>query len=363
LEIIAEKNYIDTLYLSTNLEYFVTDDDLHDAYKYVLMLSYISSSLLFDADCIGSSMGRDWYKLKNYTIGIMEYDKAKKSNQPNCVIQYDHSHIFSLNQQLDGLDLPFDGTFEDYMIKRIDITKTIKSPIDYTVGYGYLSPYRSSPLRPNRKDNTIYLGSRKNGNLFRMYPKTIELRETKNYKKIALYTSEFGDIEDLYTFEHELHRSYLKEDLGIDRLSELSKVWEASASIVCKILFFKDTDKNRKNVEHRNYKRIETVALTEYKEFERPTKKRYKRSYPALLKRLKKEIDSYLSSGEVENETAFWLELVTDLTLDVAKGKDLEIALTDTDRVLEYSEMEKKHNFLRETDDYLLQEEAKKAFG
>ena len=226
-----------------------------------------------------------------------------------------------------------------------------------------MSPYRSSPLRSNRKDNTVYLGSRKNGNLFRMYPKTTELRETKNYKKIALYTEEFGDIEDLYTFEHELHRGYLKEDLGIDRLSELSKVWEASASIVCKIRFFKDTDKNKKLINQKHYKRIETVALTEYKEFERPIKKRYKRSYPAMLKRIKSEIDAYLKSGEVKNETAFWLELVTDLTQDVAKGKDIEIALTDTDRVLDYREMKEKHNFLRETDDYLLQEEAKKAFG
>jgi len=358
-----ELNYIDTLYLSCNLQDFIDDDNQHDTLKYHNMFNYICDTLLVNSRFIGTSDGRYWYELDNYRLGIMEYDLSKRANQPNCVIQYEHHHIFPLNQNLDGLELPFGDDRTKYMIKRIDITKTIKSDIDYTINHGYISPFRSHPLRPNRKETTVYLGSRKNGNVFRMYPKTIELLETKNYKKIALYSSYFGDIENLYTFEHELHRSYLYNSLGINKLSELDRVWVASASIVGKIRIFEDNEVNKKLLKQNNNKRIKAMRLTEYKEFDRPEKKKYKRSYTAMVKRVKKEISAYLDSGESKDDLNFWLGLISDLTADVAIGKDLIIDILDSDRVMELKDMHNKHKLIRDNQTDELEKEAIRAFG
>ena len=371
-----EKNYVDTLHLSCNIEDFiagspchviyetpVTDYRIEGYYAYKTMLSYLFDTLLDGCENLGTANGRSWYKVEKYTLGIMDYDKAKTANQYNCVIQYNHSHIFPLNQNLDGLELPFDGSRSDYKIKRIDLTKTAKLSTDYTIEHGYISPYRSHPLRPNRKLNTVYLGKRENGNVFRMYPKTIELLENKDFQKIALYSEYFGDIENLYSFELELTRKYLKECLGIDTLADLPKVWEANKNIVGRIRFFKDTPKNRKLLEQNNSKRIKALVLTDYVDYDRVQKKAYKPSYAYLKERIEKDISKYLKATKDEKETEFYMRLVSDLMhgKDI-DGKELTFYFENSDLTTEKAQMTAKYKLLRDNQTNELELEANRAF-
>lgn len=360
-----EKNYVDTLHLYCNLEDFIDDKNQHETIKYFNMYKYIAGTMLITAEKQKDADGREWYGFDNYRLGIMEYDKAKIANQFNCVILYSHSHIFPLNKNLDGLDLPFDCSRLKYHIKRIDLTKTAKLSTDYTINHGYISPYRSvHPLRPNRSKNTVYLGNRKNGNVFRMYPKTIELKEKKDYAKIALYTEYFGDIENLYSFELELRREYLRDTLGILTLADLSKVWEANKNIVGRIRFFKDTPKNRKLLEQNNHKRIKALRLTEYVDYERVEKKKYKTSYSWHINFLKKEIRRYLDAGLEANEINYYMRLFTDLTdnLDI-NGKELTFNFENSDLVIDKAQMTAKYKLLRENQDNSLEIESKRHFG
>ena len=334
-------------------------------YRYLLQRSSFENLYLLGATLIGVANGYEWYQLPNYRVGLMDYQKSKRANQPNCVIQYEYGHLWRLPQNLDGLELPFKQDRTLYMIKRIDLTKTAKLDIDYTKGHGYISPYRTDPLNPTRHENTVYLGSRKGGNLFRMYPKTIELLDTKNYDKISKYSQYFGTIEGLYQFEHELHRKYLKDVLGIDTLAELDKVWEASQSIVSRIRIFPINDYNRKLIEQSNRKRVKAMILTPYKEFERPERKRYKRSYKAMVKRMKLELDSYLESeeGKEWESISNYMLLVYDLFEDRLDGKDLTMWIDDSERVKDLKEMNIKHQAMRDGETNVLEIEAQKHFG
>jgi len=410
-KIITEKelNYIETLYLYANLEDFITKDShaldwligeinqktnkritfkdvepLYSEEKYSHMLSYVYDTLLHSARYLGDASGRSWYEFDNYRIGIMDYKKAKIANQFNVEIQYEQHHMFTLDSSLKGLDLPFGGTHDQYHIKRIDICKIFKSPIDYTIGHNYLSPYRNVNGH-NRKDNSVYLGNRRNGNVFRMYPKTIELRETENYKKMELLSSYFGDIEDLYTFELELHRSQLKGTLGIDTLGDLDKVYKAYKNIVGKIRIYKDTDKNKKLVKQGNRSRIEGLMITDYIDYERVLKKRYKTSKEYAMSRQEKTFNRYIESMGITEEKAinklkleFAINIASndkqDVKIEFEDRKELTIdkvpfkidGMTfykDSDFVNElgYSEMKEKHERMRDGNDKL-QSEAINAF-
>ena len=286
-KIITEKtlNYIETLYLYTNLEQFSHTLESSPNDKYVHVLTDVHDTLLCNAKYLGESKGRMWYKLPNYRLGIMDYEKAKKANQFNVEIQYEQFHMFSLDPMLKGLDLPFGGTLEQYSIKRIDVTQIAKTPNDYLTNHSYISPYRTEArISNNGRTETVYLGNRSSGNVFRMYNKTKELKTDNkehpmNYKKIEMFSKYFGDIENLYTFELELHRKYLKPTFGIDTLGDLEKVYKAYNDIVGKIRIYEDSDHNRKLVAGKHHDRIkELYIFTEYKELKRLNKKRYKPS-------------------------------------------------------------------------------------
>ena len=365
-----EKNYIDTLYLSCNLQdhYNWTEIDgvkIDEHFRYEYQRRSLENLYLLGAKLLGTGNGYEWYQLPRYRIGLMDYAKAKRANQPNCVIQFEHDHIWKLDQDLTGLDLPFSQDRSKYMIKRIDITKTAQLETDYTLNHGYISPFRVDPLNPTRHENTVYLGSRKNGNVFRMYPKTIELLETKNYVKIAEYSAVFGTIENLYTFEHELHRNYLKESLGIDTLAELDKVWIASQSITSRIRIFPITDWNRKQINSNNRKRIEAMTLTPFIEFDRPEKKKYPRSYRAMVKRMRAELDAYLECEEGKEWESLpnYILLIYDLMEDRLDGKDLTVWVDDSERVKDIKKMRAKHKAMRDGQTNELEQEAERAFG
>jgi len=395
--ILAEKelNYIETLYLYCNLEDFieyeskaldwligtvnnhtnriVTKKDIDNLYgneRYDMMVEYIEDNILYSANSLGFSNGREWYDLGYCRIGIMDYDLAKRSNQFNVEIQYYQSHMFSLGAKLEGLLLPFDGSFNQYHIKRIDLTKVVKTKYDYLTNHSFISSYRSiSRFGNDFKTETVYLGKRKNGNVFRMYNKTIELQtDTKehpiDYKKIEIFSKYFGDIEDLYTFELELHRKYLKSNFDIDRLSDLEKVYRVYSEVVGKIKIYEDNDYNRKMVSQKNHGRIkEFFVFTDYIEYKRVEKKKYKPSKEYLIDRIVKNINAYEKSLSVKMEEYEKIILVDSIVTSIFGNKEISIEISDSADVVEYKQFMKKIEIIRSNQDNSLFIEAKKAFS
>jgi len=395
--ILAEKelNYIETLYLYCNLEDFISfsiRDKYNDNWSkhwsffieelggldkfelavsnsvngdcYEFMYDYISDTLLSQSKILGLSNGRTWYDFSNYRLGIMDYDKAKRANSYNVVIQYKQSYMFTLDSSLKGLDLPFGGSFEQYKIKRIDITKIAKHKEDYTVGYGFISPYREIA----NWYGTIYLGHRKNGNVFRIYNKTKELQvDTKehpiDYKKIEMFSKYFGDIEDLYTYELELHRKYLRDSLGIDNLSELSKIFRAYKNIVGKIRIYEDNDYNKKLIKNNNRNRINAYLITDFEEYKRVSKKKYKPSENYLIDRIIKNINSYEKSLNVQMKEYEKINLIDKIVTSIFGNKDISIEINDSEDVAEYREFLDKVKIIRANQSDILFKEANKVFS
>lgn len=360
-----ELNYIETLYLYCNLEDFAEHQNHGASYAYFNMYRYIADTMLINSEFLGVAKGRSWYKFDNYRLGIMEYDKAKTVNQYNCIIQYEQHHMYTLDKYLHDLDLPFGEEREKYKIKRIDITKIAKHDEDYTENHGFISPYRTKRY----EYGTTYLGHRKNGNVFRIYNKTKELltdtaEHPIDYKKISLLSQYFGDIENLYTYELELSRSYLKNDLNIDNLTDLDKVYQAYKNIVGQIRIYKDTDRNKILIKSKNYNRIKALVLTDFVPYERVEKKEYKPSYSFLQKRISKMIDNYLDSGLEKSETEFWLRLIMDLTSERdIDGKEITFDFEISDLEVEKAQFSSKMELLRENQGNELEIEAKRAFG
>jgi hypothetical protein len=83
-----------------------------------------------------------------------------------------------------------------------------------------------------------------------------------------------------------------------------------------------------------------------------------------MLRRIKREIDAYLQSGEAEDNLAFWVGLIYDLTQDVTSdGKELQIWINDSDRVVDMAKAKSKWQHLRDNQTDLLDKEAARLFG
>ena len=373
-----ELNYIETLYLYCNLQDFATEinfigfdgsfsvDDIQSGIVYRHMLAYYYDTLLSSSEYIGESNGRMWYKFDNYRLGIMDYELAVKSNQFNIEIQYEQSHMFSLDPMLKGLDLPFDGTLDQYHIKRVDVSQIVKTPQDYLTNHSYISTYRTEArIKKNNKTETMYLGNRKSGNVFRMYNKTVELKTDNkehpmDYRKIEMFSKYFGDIENLYTFELELHRKYIKPTFGIDTLEDLEKVYRAYSDIVGKIRIYEDTDQNKKHIKNKDYDRIGgLLRFTEYKEFKRLNSKRYKPSESYMVDKVITAFNRYEDSLKEPLREFERLAIVDKILLGIfVNNDDVTIELHDDDK----EELMHKIEALRNSQGNDLNVEAKRAF-
>ncbi len=381
-----ELNYIETLYVYANLESFISKkyiskdfllsdisrkelDDIYGEDKYRLMLGYVHDVIISNAEYLGCTRGRDWYKMDNYRIGIMGYWEAKKANQFNVEIQYTQKHLFNIEPNLSGLDLPFGGELDKYHVKRIDITQIVKTENDYLSDFNFISPYRSiGRFTKGTKTETVYLGNRRNGNVFRMYDKTVELKTDNkehpiDYGKIELLGGYFGDIENLYTFELELHRKYIKPAFGIDTLEDLEKVYKAYHEIVGKIKIYKDNDENKKHVLLKNYERIKEVfCFTEYREFKRLNsrqKKGYSEEY--LVNKISKMIERYEDSKKEPLMDSEKISLIDKIVSSVFVGNDVSIELYDSELEDDRKVFYRKVDSLRNGND-CLQSESNKAF-
>ena len=368
-KIITEKtlNYIETLYLYANLQDFIESDDPIGSYAKALDLYFNKN--LDSSKFLGTSHGRDWYQLPNYRIGIMEYDKAIIANQFNVEIQYTQTHMFDLEPNLKGLELPLGGEFKNYHIKRVDVSQIVKTPIDYLTNHNYISPYRAMDrFSKNGKTETVYLGHRKNGNVFRMYNKSIELQtDTKehpiNYKKIELFSRYFGDIENLYTFELELHRRYLKPSFNIDTLDDLDKVYKVHKEIVGKVRIYEDNDHNKALISQKNRDRIESLCFVEYEEFKRVDKKKYKPSQSYMIDKAVNAFERYEDSLQEPLSIGSKFVIVDRILSRIFGDKDVSIELEDSEYVKEYNVFMEKTKLLRDNQDDQLFKEANRAFA
>jgi len=153
--------------------------------------------------------------------------------------------------------------------------------------------------------------------------------------------------------------------LGIDTLAELDRVWTASQSITSRIRIFPVTDYNRKQIESNHRQRIKAMTLTPFTEYDRPERKRYKRSYKAMVRRMKSELDAYLVSeeGREWESLAGYVGLVYDLLEDRLDGKDLTIWVNDSDRKRDMDKMRAKHEAMRDGQTNELELEAIARFG
>lgn len=355
-----ERNYIETLYLYCNIEDFAQLKEHHPSFAYFNMMSYINDVMLPKAKCLGDADGRTWYQFKNYRMGLMGYDKAKVANQFNCKIQYEQHHMWTLDKSLNGLDLPFSGSRSYYHIQRIDITKIAKLDMDYTSNHGYISPYNGM----RKEYGTVYLGHRRNGNVFRIYNKTKELLDTENYKKIEMLSQYFGDIENLYTFELELKRKHLKGSLGIETLSDLDKVYAASQNIISKIRFYRDNDHNKRLLKNDNRDRISCKVLSEFVEYERLPKKKYKPSFPYAVDSIVKTMDRYIESMELPKSNDEYMKFINEIISRRVNSNsgDMVITYEDTQENMSHNGMLRKWEAMRDGQSNDLEVEARRIF-
>jgi len=368
-----ELNYVETLYLYANLNEFIDTKEYPeiDGYgAYVIMMKFLHDNLLCHAELISSTKLRTVYKLPNYRLLISDYDLAKRSNTFNVEIQYTQAHMFDVRDDITMLDLPFGGTHEQYHIKRVDVCKVAKHEEDYLSHKGFISTYKTIDRKGSgTKTETVYLGNRKNGNVLRMYNKTIELlTDTPNhpisYHKISLFSSYFGDIENLYTYELELHRKVLKANLGIDTLAQISKVKAVYNSVVGRVRIYDDNEHNRKLIKQKKRERIEAHTITTYRKYNRETVKKYTPSLEYLKRSINKQITNYMISRKIPqtdtNRLRIYNYIMSDQMTD--RGYDIVITYESTQLTDELNEMKKKHERLRDGNDEL-QSEANRAFG
>ncbi|CAA6799786.1 MAG: Unknown protein [uncultured Sulfurovum sp.] len=401
-----ELNYVETLYLQCNLEDFISKDMTHNNWlagmenndgkeltfkdvekfdnrdKYHIMLAYFNDAILPNGgEYLNEASGRMWFKFPDYRVGIMNHDKAKKANQYNAVIQYEWEHLYSLDPRLCGLELPFGGTRDKYQFKRIDITKMFKSEYDYLTNKGFISTYRRiSTQGTNERTETVYLGNRKNGNVYRMYSKTIELKtDTEkhpiNHRKIELLSKYFGDIENLYTFELELHRSYLKEQLEITTLDQLEQVYQAYGSIAGRVRIYEDDDHNKDLISSKHHSRIEAYTITPYVEYKKVYRAKYKPSSGYMYDSINKKLDRYeeqmgelsefeLIEGLIESRYAKIVDIsISDIEPTIAPlAYDKDVPMSEQYGKERYKEMIEKLDRMRDNEDNSIYREAKEAF-
>jgi len=365
LQITLSKKYIETLYLSTNLyEHIEGEATAYD--KHLLALNEFYNSLPPTYKYLGLSAGREWYELDNYRIGLItDFDIAMKAKWYTCVIQYKQSYMFSLPVNLNGLDLPFSPVPSKYHINRVDVTHIYRSSINYLNGYGIISSYRKlTTIEKNGKVETKYLGSRGNGNMVRWYNKTEELKSKEDYKKIELMGEYFNNIEDLYTIELELKRSYLKR-CGIDTLEDIKKAYLLYKDIIGSVRVYRDTERNREHIRLKNYSRIDTIRFCEYEKFDRPKRvsKSLGHNHKYFLERFEKSYERYKDGLTFSKK----IELVESLS-NIIFGADMQnvdfsIGFEDCEEIREVNEMRERLEVVRAKQNNSLYSEGKGYFS
>jgi len=294
-------------------------------------------------------------------VGVCSADYAKKINSYPVIYQYSKENCHSQNF----------STYSRYIslnacrVKRVDYAVTFMCSFN-PLSYSSISPFRSQYVisSPMSGIETVYLGSRKTGKVFRAYNKTKELDDTQNFKGIEHYGTYFNTYKNLYTFELELHRKYLVNRFGDITFASLNNVEEFAYDIISSVIFFPHTDQNISLYKNRHYDCIQDKFILDLEERFYVTaykKSNDKPSFDFLRDRIYKIIENYLKVAEIDNLDFFYMSLFNSISAkDISQ--DLEFIIEPSLLSKDIKKLRKKIDNERNGQTNELYLEAKKAF-
>lgn len=274
--------HIDTLYLSYNCDF--------EAYLEAL-------EIIADKDLAFYRDGRHFYDFGYARVGHLDWEICQKSNNYPFVVEYNFEYLYQTDLLSDWqqIELPFgdilfdDCLFEDYLIKRIDYNITFQMEDCELLQKIFVSPYFQKPwlsLDGSYNTETVNLGYRKTGKGFRLYNKTKELSDKKNFIKCDMLRNTFGSLDNLYSLEVEILRKYILQRTDCKgRLCDFEKVVELAKHLLGSIKYCDWTEKNLKLMRSKNYNKITFDFIAKYVgDIEFTPVKKYTKTTDGLLK-------------------------------------------------------------------------------
>lgn len=276
--------HIDTLYLSLDCE-------LNEYYDIL--------NILADTPSLGSSAGKHWYDLGYCRIGHSDWDMCQTSKNYPFTIQYTFEYLYqtSIIDDVTNLKLPFDLDINKYLVKRLDLNVTMIKK-DNIMDMLFISKYfkKGNNYYDGAFNNeTINLGLRRTGKTFRIYNKSKELNDKKNFIKCDMIKDKFGTLDNLYSIEVEVHRKYIISRTDSDgSLAEWTDVIDIAKTMLGSVQYCKNTPANKKNILNKHYNRVKFNNMTDYIDnINFIDIKKYKKNKINLLDTMMKVLDQY----------------------------------------------------------------------
>ena len=336
----TKQQYIDTLYLSWRFDDIVEIGELETEFF-----------KNYGANYLGTSSGYNWFLVEGICrVGIVaDVNNIFKAKLHAFVIQYDNRYL--LEHTIDNLYGVLDldtlvFSKDEAIVKRIDFS-VITNNIEF-FNLDVVSRYRSrTEISKNDVLETVYLGKRSNGKVFRYYRKDIELLQDKNLVKQDYFMQYFQKIDfslPITVLELELHRKFLRDCYGFSYLKDIDKLLSIVLDQFTDIKFYEPTPENKKFVEQRNYSHIIyeyilDIDINKYEKVDRIVNE-YSPSLSLLYSRLNKIVNKFCTkSGLKISKTEVLLNIFdSDIELERLSG-------------MRYSELEQKYS---EEDLYLI---------
>ena len=320
---IDRQQYIDTLYLSWRFE----DLALVSNYETQFFRNY-------GAEYLGTANGYNWFNCPIGRCGIIEKpENIFRAGMYAFVIQYENRYLLENTidnlrgvLDLDTLVFPKD----EAIVKRIDF-----SIITNETGFfdcDVISHFRSrTDFSRNDVLETVYLGKRANGKVFRYYRKDIELKQDKNLVKEDYFMQMFTKIDfslPVTVLEMELHRKFLRTNYGFAYLKDIDTLLNIVYAQFVDIRFYIPTEKNLQHLQNRRrdfmeFQYIGTLDIEEVFEVERVVS-RYSPSLSLLYSRVNKIVTSFCDkSGLKISKTELLLNIFDeDIELERLSGQN-----------------------------------------
>lgn len=292
---------IDTLYLSS----------IKNSFEFATFLSV--NPFFSNSDCtiIGKSKNYFWYNFDdNFRIGLsIDHDITMRSGNFFVIIQFNNSYTFGKSFNDIYENLPFKKSILNWYISRIDLNFVIdfveKPEFDLLQKLVLSHTFRRTNTIGNTNGiiETRYLGTRKNGFMLRIYNKSKELDDVSSFKVFS-YEQYFENIDNLTTFEIEIHRKYLKHK-NISTLFNSDNfifLYNYFLSILKDLRFYENTIENITYIKSENYDYVEFVSPFSHLIFDSffplANFKKYKPSIPNLIEKIKRLL--YLYNVDIE---------------------------------------------------------------
>ncbi len=282
--------YIDTLYLSWDI-------------KDIVLVSNYETEFFknYGSDFLGTSQGYNWFNTSVGRFGIIaNTDHIFSAKAHAFILQYNNLYLLQNTidnlkgvLKLDTLVMPFDLA----IVKRIDFSM-ITNNVDF-FELDVVSRYRSrTVISKNDTVETVYLGKRANGKVFRYYRKDIELLQDKNLVKSDYFRQFFTGIDfsiPVTVLELELHRKYLRRSFDFNYLKDIDTLLSISYKEFEDIRFYEPTDENLQHINNKNYNNIDYCYSFDFESVvDVPrVKKEYKPSLSILYSRLDKIVTNF----------------------------------------------------------------------